>query len=192
MIEQSDDETPASANSPHREADLAAEPAGLHTSYLRRIDIFRKVVAVAMVVCGIGFGVCVNRDDFLRGTLRQPPGFWAWGIWPFGIGVAICLIATVAFVVEYFARPYLTGTSGPRQFTQGSLLVLFGVCRLSRDGYHIRHNAGNWDWHKCNPIVGVHTRTRCRPYRAWHSRCHCHQPHALVHTVRISIRQQAC
>jgi hypothetical protein len=76
-----------------------------HAAYLKLIDNARKVVAIAMAVCGIGLVVCVNRDDFLRLTLRRESEVWAWGCWVFGAGILVCLVGTFALIVEYLARP---------------------------------------------------------------------------------------
>jgi hypothetical protein len=89
-----------------------------HGAYVRFIDNARKAVAIAMAVCGAGFVLCVNRDDFLRATLRRDSGIWGWGMPVFGIGVLFCLLATLAFIVEHLARPVR-----PTSFTLRSVLV---------------------------------------------------------------------
>jgi hypothetical protein len=86
--------------------------------YAHHIDVARKAVAIAMALCGVAMVVCVRQDDYLTGTLRQEPGIWRWGAGVFEIGVAACLIATLAFVVEYLARP-----TAPSVFTLRSLFV---------------------------------------------------------------------
>jgi hypothetical protein len=85
------------------EAGLALETSRSH--YLKIIDNARKAVAITMGGCGLLFVLCVNRDDYLTETLRREPGIWAWGKWIFGIGVLICLVTTLAFIIEYLARP---------------------------------------------------------------------------------------
>jgi hypothetical protein len=127
MIEHPDDEKPGPMDSVAREVGGITEAAKSHALYLRRVDRLRKVVAIGMAVCGLGFVACVNCDDHLRITLRESSGLWAWGIWPFGIGVVICLVTTLALVVEYLVRPYLTGPSGPQPFTLRSFVVLLAV-----------------------------------------------------------------
>jgi hypothetical protein len=86
--------------------------------YADRIDVVRKAIAIAMAVCGVGLVVCIQRDDYLTGTLRYEPGIWRLGMWAFGSGVAACLIATLASVVEYLARP-----TAPTAFTLRSLFA---------------------------------------------------------------------
>jgi hypothetical protein len=83
-----------------------------------RIDVARKVVAIAMAVCAVGLVVCIRQDDYLTRTLRYEPGIWRWGIGVFGSGVAACLIATLAFIVEHLARP-----TAPTVLTLRSLFV---------------------------------------------------------------------
>jgi hypothetical protein len=100
------------------EAGPALETPAPHSTYLKLIDTARKTVAVAMAVCGVGLVICVNREDYLRLTLRRESGIWTWGCWVFGIGVLACLTATLALIVEYLARP-----AKPRLFTLRSLFV---------------------------------------------------------------------
>jgi hypothetical protein len=99
-------------------ADPALRSPGANSSYLKIINNARKVVAILMAVCGIGVVVCVNRDNYLTETLRREAGIWAWGKWAFGIGVLICLIATLTFIIEYLARP-----AAPKSITFRSLFI---------------------------------------------------------------------
>jgi hypothetical protein len=69
-----------------------------YARYLKLVDNARKAVAIGVVVCGPGFALCVNRDEYLRLTLRQEPGIWAWGVNVFGIGVLIEAIIHVRMV----------------------------------------------------------------------------------------------
>jgi len=89
-----------------------------HGAYLKLINSTRKAVAIAMAVCGVGLVICINRDDYLRLTLRRESGIWAWGCWGFGIGVLICLTVAIALIVEHLARP-----AKPMPFTLRSVFV---------------------------------------------------------------------
>lgn len=100
------------------ETGLVLVAAAAHGTYMRRIDTARKAVAVAMAIFAVGVVVCVNRDDYLRLTLRGEPGIWTWGCWVFGIGVLACLTATLALILEYLARP-----AEPKPFTLRSMLI---------------------------------------------------------------------
>jgi hypothetical protein len=86
-------------------AEPALESPNPNSLYLKIINNARKAVAIAMIVCGVGFIICFNRNDYLTETLRRGPGIWAWASMAFGIGVLICLIATLALIIEYLARP---------------------------------------------------------------------------------------
>jgi hypothetical protein len=99
--------------------------------YANRIDVARKAVAIAMAVCGLGLVVCIRQDDYLTGTLRREPGMWRWGIWAFGIGVAACLTATFAFVIEYLARPTAPTVFTLRVLFVRSLLIFVVIAAIS-------------------------------------------------------------
>ncbi len=115
-----------------------------YATYLKLIDNAKKAVAIGMVVCGPGFALCVNRDDYLRLTLKQGSGMWAWGASVFGVGVLACLVATLGFVVEYLARP------APTRFTLGSvfirslliLVAVVAVCLGMVLGYGVAQGIG--------------------------------------------------
>jgi hypothetical protein len=97
---------------------LTLETPVPHVAYLKLIDSAKKAVAIAMAVCGVGLVICVNRDDYLRLTLRRESGIWAWGCWVFGIGVLVFLTVTLALIVEHLARP-----AKPKPFTLRSMLI---------------------------------------------------------------------
>jgi hypothetical protein len=84
--------------------------------YAHRIDVTRKAVAIAMAVCGVGAVICIRRDDYLTGVLRYEPGIWRLGAKLFVCGIGACLIATVAFVIEYLARPTVLSPFPVRTF----------------------------------------------------------------------------
>lgn len=69
------------------------------------IDRVRKTVAVAMLVFGIGYVICVHRDDYLRVTLGRELDAWTWGMLLFLLGLYACLFTTLLLLVEYVARP---------------------------------------------------------------------------------------
>jgi MFS family permease len=98
-------------------------PAALrsYAKYLKLIDKAKKAVAIGVAVCGLSFVLCVNlcvdRDDRLGRTLIEESGLWRWGVRAFGIGVLACLVATLALVAEYLARP------APTRFALRSVLV---------------------------------------------------------------------
>jgi hypothetical protein len=137
---------PQSSNEESRQTiDSAKTTLDRHAAYLRRIDRLRKAVAVAMLVCGVGFVLCTNLDNHHRITLRELPGLWTWGRGAFGIGVASCLIATIALVGEYLIRPYIAGPSGRQHFAVRSSLVLLAVssiCLWSGIVYGISQGVG--------------------------------------------------
>ena len=128
-----------------------------YATYLKIIDNVKKVVAIAMAICGVGFVICARRDDYLRLTLRQEAGIWRWAGSAFGIGVLTCLVATIALVVEYLARPR------PTRFTLGSLfarsvLVLLVVgAILFGNGLRLWRCAGNRCGDKHLPDMGCST-----------------------------------
>jgi hypothetical protein len=105
-------------------SEISAAPAG----YLRFIEIARKVVAATMAVCGVSFVVCAHRDEYLRLTLGMESGFWVWGCGVCGIGVLVCLAATLLLVVERLARPAVpTGFAARLLVRGGFLLVTVGA-----------------------------------------------------------------
>ena len=85
---------------------LKSETPASSAAYLKFIDNARKVVALAMLVCGLGFVLCVQRDDYLRETLRGDSGMWGWGWQLFGIGICACVVAAAGLVMEYFVRSW--------------------------------------------------------------------------------------
>jgi hypothetical protein len=90
MAEPPDGNTQVPSGSPDDEAASKCPAA-----YLKFIDNTRKAVAIAMAVCRAGFAYCVNRDDYLIGTLREEPGIWpSW--WVFGAG-GLALVFTHIF-----------------------------------------------------------------------------------------------
>ena len=101
-------------------------PPQSYARYLKLIDRVKKGVAIGMAICGPGLVLCVRRDDYLRLTLRQESGLWAWGVGVFGIGVLACLVATLALVVEHLARPAPLRFAMPSVFTR-SLVILVTV-----------------------------------------------------------------
>jgi hypothetical protein len=94
-----------------------------YATCLKLIDNAKKTVAIGMVVCGLGSVLCTRRDDYLRLTLRQESGMWAWGATVFGIGVLACIGAALVLVVEYLARPAPTRFA-LRLVSVRSLLIL--------------------------------------------------------------------
>lgn len=88
---------------------LGPEPSVAFSSSLERylvfIDRARKTVVAAMLLCGIGCVICVNRDDYLRITLQREPDIWTWGAAIFSLALHACLFATLLLLVEYVARP---------------------------------------------------------------------------------------
>jgi hypothetical protein len=102
------------------------ESSNSYATYLKWIDRLRKAVPITMAICGLGFVVCVNRDDFLRLTLRRDSGMWGWGCWVFGIGVLASLAVTLCLVVERLAR-----SAAPAAFTLRSMFVRFVALLLA-------------------------------------------------------------
>jgi hypothetical protein len=107
-----------SSSTPSNSNPNTTHPPALLAAYLKAINRVRIAAAVAMAVCGFGFVVCVNNDDYLRLTLRRDSGIWEWGVPVFGTGVYACVIATLLLIVEYFARP-----TEPARFTLRSVLL---------------------------------------------------------------------
>ena len=91
------------------------------------IDAARKAVAIAMAIFGVGLVVCIQRDDYLTGTLRHEPGIWRWGAWAFGSGIAACLLATFVLVIEYLARPVTPSRFVLRSFLMRASMVLIAI-----------------------------------------------------------------
>ena len=108
-------------------ADPVLESTNPNTSYLKIINNARKTVAIAMVVCGAGFVICYNRDDYLTLTLKREPGIWGWASLVFGIGVLISLIATLALIVEYLARPASPKSTILRSLFIRSALIIIAI-----------------------------------------------------------------
>jgi len=121
MAEQSDDRGLGPQEPSGREAvgslGSTLETPKSYATYLKLIGNAKKAVAISVVVCGPGFAFCANRDEYLRLTLRQESGLWWWGAGAFGIGVLVCLVASVALVAEYLARP------APTRFALRSVLI---------------------------------------------------------------------
>jgi hypothetical protein len=68
--------------------------------YAKCIDNARKAVAIALVICGVAFVVCMRQDDYLRETLRRDSGPWGWAMLAFAIGICGCLLATAVLISE--------------------------------------------------------------------------------------------
>jgi hypothetical protein len=98
MVEQSGYLNPAPQESPGSEAipsqGLTPETVAAHAAYLKLIDSARIAVAVGMAAGGVGFVLCEKR-------------IIANGPWSsvFGTGVLMCLLATLALIVERLVRP---------------------------------------------------------------------------------------
>jgi hypothetical protein len=92
--------------------------------YAHRIDVARKAVAIAMVVCSVGVVVCIRRDDYLTGTLKCEPGIWRSGANVFTYGILACLIATAALVVEYLARRAVLSSFSLQSFFVSASIIL--------------------------------------------------------------------
>lgn len=84
---------------------LTSTSHGLSTRYLKVIDNARKALAITFGIVGLAFIICVHRDDYLHGTLRRDSGLWGQGVWLFGIGMCVCLFATLVLILENLARP---------------------------------------------------------------------------------------
>ena len=115
------------------DASPPSEVSESHAAYLKIINNAKKVVAIAIVIFGAGFIICVNRDDYLTETLRREPGIWAWGIWICGLGVIACLIATLALIVEFLARPISSASFKLRSVFIRSLFIVtasIAICLL--------------------------------------------------------------
>jgi hypothetical protein len=97
--------------------------------YLRLVDNARKTVAIVMAICAAGLILCVGRDGDLQLTLGRDSGIWRWAIGACGIGIAACLVVTIALVIEYLAR-----APAPTSFTLRSLLFRSAVILLAVGG----------------------------------------------------------
>jgi hypothetical protein len=112
------------AHSAAMEPGLASQAAQAHERYLRWIDRARKAVAVAMVICAVGFVVCARRGDYIREALGRDPGLWTLGIQVLGIGILACLAATIALIIEHLARPAASKPFALRSMLIRSLFIL--------------------------------------------------------------------
>ncbi len=99
-------------------------------AYLKFINNARKAVAIMMVVCGVAFIIFLKRYDYLCGTLRRDRGLWMWGTWVFGIGVAACLVAALAFIIEYVVRPVAPKPITLRSLFLRSLLTIITIAAI--------------------------------------------------------------
>jgi hypothetical protein len=125
--------------------DLALESPNPNSSYLKIVNNARKAVAIAMVFCGAGFTICFNYNDYLTETLRREPGIWAWGAWAFRIGVLLCLVATLALIIEYLARPAAPKSIRFRSFIIQSMFItitIAGICYSMVISYGLAQGIG--------------------------------------------------
>jgi hypothetical protein len=109
------------------DVDAALESPSPNASYLRIVNNVRLAVAILMVICGPIFAYCIRQDDFLRNALRRESGIWGSGIWVFGIGVLICMIATFALIIEKLARPVTSKPIRFRPFFVRAMLIAIAV-----------------------------------------------------------------
>lgn len=122
----------------------------LHTTtaqsrYLKIIDKARKVTAITTIICGLGFIVCLSPYDYFTQTLRRDAGIWSWGIWISGIGIAICFIATLIFIVEYLARPVAPNPIKFRSLlARGAFIITVttAICYLMSISFGAGHGFG--------------------------------------------------
>jgi hypothetical protein len=95
--------------------------------YVHRIDIARKVVALATAIFGVGAIVCIHQDEHWTGALRFAPGMWRWCAWVFAGGVCASVTAAFALVVEHLARPSTLSPFAVRPFLARALVIGAGV-----------------------------------------------------------------
>ena len=126
------------------------ETCAPHAAYLRTVDCARKAVAIAMVIFGVGFGICVRRDDYLTGTSRQEPGIWAWGGKALGIGVLACLVAVLALIVEQLARP-----TDPKRIALRSLLIRALLITIAVVALCFSMALAYGAWHAIGAVIGT-------------------------------------
>jgi hypothetical protein len=89
--------------------------------YLNYIDYLKKALVIIMAISGACHVLCSNRISYLTyasGYIGS--ALWTWGEWISGIIVLACFVTTLAFVVEYLARPI-----APRPFKLQSVLIGF-------------------------------------------------------------------
>ena len=129
--------------------DPSAQTAGPHAAYLKLIDKIRKIVAIGMVVFGVGFAVCVRRNDYLRGAGLEP-GTWAWGGRVCGIGALACLALALGLIVEHLARP-----AAPRPFFLRSVLVRSLFILIAMAAVIVSMNAAYGPWQAIGAAMGI-------------------------------------
>jgi hypothetical protein len=72
------------------------------------------LVAVSAVVCGVGLVMCGNLRTRLGAAF-------------FGLGFAVCIVATLGFAIEYLARTWVETRRGPTAAYQFTLAGLLGL-----------------------------------------------------------------
>jgi hypothetical protein len=123
------------------EAGTELETHNTRSAYLKFINYARIAVAIAMAICGAGSVIFINRYEYFKYTLRREPGIWTWGALAFAIGVYACLIATLALIIEYVARPV-----APRQITLRAIFLrsLFIIIAIAAIDYSMFIFFGIW------------------------------------------------
>lgn len=76
----------------------------LLTMYEQRIDLLRRLVAIAFGVCGAGLVICANRRAHLDPYSIQSAELWQRGAYLFGIGLIALFTITLLLVIEGIAR----------------------------------------------------------------------------------------
>jgi hypothetical protein len=128
---------------------LASETPEPHSAYLKFIANARKGVAITMAVFGAGFVVCVNVVDSGL-TWRKDTGIWALGIPVCEIGILVCLVVTLAFIIEHLARPVR-----PTPFTLRSVLVRSLLILLTVGAICLAMASAYGFWQATGAVVGT-------------------------------------
>jgi hypothetical protein len=107
-------------------ASAPGEPPLAGASYLRFINVGRRVVAAGVATSGLVLIVSSRQKDYLFYSLHQDPGLWSLGEKISVVCLLVCLTATFLLVLEALARPANVASLSTRTLLL-KLASLFGL-----------------------------------------------------------------